>query len=41
MGVHPLGSLFGLAYNAALETGGVAVGKEVDISLDIEMIKAK
>ena len=32
---------FGLVYNAALETGGVAVGEEVDISLEIEMIKAK
>lgn len=32
---------FGLVYNAALETGGVAVGEEVDISLEIELIKAK
>jgi polyisoprenoid-binding protein YceI len=32
---------FGLVYNAALETGGVAVGEEVTISLEIEMIKAK
>ena len=32
---------FGLVYNAALETGGVAVGEVVDISLEIEMIKAK
>ena len=32
---------FGLVYNAALETGGVAVGEEIDISLEIEMIKAK
>lgn len=32
---------FGLVYNAALETGGVAVGEEVTISLDIEMIKKK
>lgn len=32
---------FGLVYNAALETGGVAVGEEVDINLEIEMIKAK
>ena len=32
---------FGLVYNAALETGGVAVGEDVDINLEIEMIKAK
>ena len=32
---------FGLVYNAALETGGVAVGEEVAISLEIELIKAK
>ena len=32
---------FGLVYNAALETGGVAVGEEVAITLEIEMIKAK
>lgn len=32
---------FGLVYNAALETGGVAVGEEVDINLEIELIKAK
>jgi polyisoprenoid-binding protein YceI len=32
---------FGLVYNAALETGGVAVGEEVTISLEIEMIKGK
>lgn len=30
---------FGLVWNAALETGGVAVGDEVNIILDIEMIK--
>jgi len=30
---------FGLVYNAALETGGVAVGEEVTITLEIEMIK--
>jgi polyisoprenoid-binding protein YceI len=30
---------FGLVYNAALETGGVAVGEEVAITLEIEMIK--
>lgn len=32
---------FGLVYNAVLETGGVAVGEEVAISLEIEMIKGK
>ncbi len=30
---------FGLLYNAVLETGGVAVGEEVTITLEIEMIK--
>ena len=32
---------FGLTYNSVLETGGVAVGEEVAITLEIEMIKAK
>ncbi|HXE94938.1 MAG TPA: YceI family protein [Dongiaceae bacterium] len=32
---------FGLVWNKALETGGVAVGEEVAINLEIEMIKAK
>jgi len=32
---------FGLVWNKALETGGVAVGEEVLITLEIEMIKAK
>lgn len=32
---------FGLTWNAALETGGVVVGDEVNITLEIEMIKAK
>jgi polyisoprenoid-binding protein YceI len=32
---------FGLVWNKALETGGVAVGEEVTINLEIEMIKAK
>ena len=32
---------FGLVWNAALETGGVAVGEEVTINLEIEMIKGK
>jgi polyisoprenoid-binding protein YceI len=31
---------FGLTWNSALETGGVLVGEEVTISLDIEFIKA-
>ncbi|HTB98063.1 MAG TPA: YceI family protein [Terracidiphilus sp.] len=31
---------FGLAWNAPLETGGVLVGEEVTISLDIQFIKA-
>lgn len=30
---------FGLAWNAALETGGVLVGEEVGITLDVEFIK--
>lgn len=30
---------FGLVWNKALETGGVAVGDEVSIMLDVEMIK--
>jgi polyisoprenoid-binding protein YceI len=32
---------FGLAWNKPLETGGVFIGEEVLINLDIEMIKAK
>ena len=31
---------FGLVYNAALETGGVVVGDEVTISLDVELTAA-
>ena len=31
---------FGLTWNAGLETGGVLVGDEVNISLDIQFIKA-
>lgn len=30
---------FGLLWNAALETGGVAVGEEVTITLEVELIK--
>jgi polyisoprenoid-binding protein YceI len=32
---------FGLTWNKALETGGVAVGEEIAITLEIEMIKGK
>lgn len=28
---------FGLAYNRALETGGVLIGEEVDVTIDIEL----
>jgi len=31
---------FGLTWNAALETGGILVGEEVTITLDIEFVKA-
>jgi polyisoprenoid-binding protein YceI len=31
---------FGLSWNATLETGGVLVGEDVTISLDVEFIKA-
>jgi polyisoprenoid-binding protein YceI len=31
---------FGLAWNAALETGGFLVGEEVQITLDVQFIKA-
>ncbi len=30
---------FGLTYNQALETGGVAVGEEVTVSLDLSLVK--
>jgi polyisoprenoid-binding protein YceI len=32
---------FGLTWNAALETGGVVLGDEIKIELDLELIKAK
>jgi polyisoprenoid-binding protein YceI len=32
---------FGLNWNKALETGGVVVGDEITITLEIEMTKAK
>ena len=31
---------FGMTWNAALEAGGVVVGDEVSISLDVELVKA-
>ncbi|MDE3138125.1 MAG: YceI family protein, partial [Acidobacteriota bacterium] len=31
---------FGLTWNAALETGGILVGDEVAISLDVQFVKA-
>jgi polyisoprenoid-binding protein YceI len=31
---------FGLTWNAALETGGILVGDEVTIALDVEFLKA-
>lgn len=31
---------FGLTYNAALETGGVVVGDEVKITIDVELVRA-
>jgi len=31
---------FGLTWNAALETGGILVGEEVAIALDVEFVKA-
>ena len=31
---------FGLAWNAALETGGILVGEEVTITLDVQYVKA-
>ena len=32
---------FGMTWNAALETGGVVVGDEIQISIDVELVKAK
>jgi len=32
---------FGLTWNKALETGGVVVGEEVTINIEVEMVKAK
>ncbi|HLV51795.1 MAG TPA: YceI family protein, partial [Flavobacterium sp.] len=32
---------FGLTYNAALETGGVLVGEEVKLNIELQMIENK
>jgi polyisoprenoid-binding protein YceI len=32
---------FGLAWNKSLETGGVVIGDDVDIALEIELVKAQ
>ena len=34
-------SEFGLTWNQALETGGVVVGDEIKISIDVELLKSK
>ena len=31
---------FGLTWNAALETGGILVGEEVQITLEVQLIKS-
>jgi polyisoprenoid-binding protein YceI len=31
---------FGLTWNAALETGGILVGEDVTITIDLEFVKA-
>ena len=31
---------FGLTFNAALETGGILIGEEVTITLDVQLVKA-
>ncbi len=31
---------FGLTYNSLLETGGMMVGEDVTITLDVEFVKA-
>jgi polyisoprenoid-binding protein YceI len=44
-GFHATGSInrkeFGLAWNVALETGGVLVGDEVKLNLEIELTRQK
>jgi len=37
-GGNPL-SDFGLTWNHVLEAGGIAVGDEIEISLDLELVK--
>jgi polyisoprenoid-binding protein YceI len=32
---------FGLTWNAALETGGVLVGDEITIDLDVQFVKSQ
>ncbi|HYD47536.1 MAG TPA: YceI family protein, partial [Terriglobales bacterium] len=32
---------FGVSFNKALETGGLVVGNEVDITIDVELTKRK
>ena len=32
---------FGITWNTALETGGVVLGKKVDIEIDVELLKAE
>lgn len=44
-GTHAVGKInrtdFGLKYNSVLETGGVAVGEEVTLDFDIELVRKK
>jgi polyisoprenoid-binding protein YceI len=44
MGFSAKGSIdreqFGLTWNAALETGGVLVGKKIELEIDVELVKA-
>ena len=30
---------FGLVWNVALETGGMLVGEDVDVSIEVELVK--
>ncbi|MBV6522069.1 MAG: hypothetical protein MNPFHGCM_02213 [Gemmatimonadaceae bacterium] len=45
LGFSATGSLnrmdYGLTWNAALETGGVVVGDEVKVTVDVELLRAK
>jgi len=36
----PVIKSFGLTWNATIETGGILVGDEVTITLDVEFVKA-